>query len=127
VVVSLLILIPAFTFAPILTHQFIAWDDYQTIAFNPRLKPPTLQSLGYHWTHPEGGLFVPVKYSYWLGLAALAGWLGYDVAGALWLFHAGSIVLHIGCTLRVFDLLRRLLEAERPAASSSPACCQRWG
>jgi len=112
----LLILIPAFTFAPILTNQFVGWDDYQTIAFNPRLKPATLQSLGYYWTHPEGGLFVPVTYSYWLGLAALAGWLGYDVADAPWLFHAASIVLHIGCTLLVFDLLRRVLDAKGSAA-----------
>src|SRR5689334_10054196 len=51
-------------------YDFTVWDDVYTIYHNPRLNPPTLDTLKYYWTHQEQGLYMPGTYTVWSALAA---------------------------------------------------------
>src|SRR4051794_451481 len=71
--------------------DFSCWDDWINIQHNPRLNPPTPANAGYYWVHSELGLYVPVTYSVWTGLALIARVHAADENGATlnpWIFHA---------------------------------------
>src|SRR5262245_1201101 len=93
-------------------YEFLDYDDRFTIYENPRLAPPTWESIGYYWTHSDFGLYVPGTYMVWAALAKLA-WLGAaDERGIRlnpWVFHTASVVLHALAAVVVFALLARLL------------------
>ncbi|MEA2708310.1 MAG: protein O-mannosyl-transferase, partial [Phycisphaerales bacterium] len=58
-------------FAPVYNFDFTSWDDYDTVARNPLLNPPTIRSLNAFWTRPHGDLYIPVTYTVWAGVAAM--------------------------------------------------------
>ncbi len=87
--------------------DFTSWDDYETIARNPRLHPPAPQSLADFWTRPQMDLYIPVTYTLW----ALTANVSQD-PGA---FHALNVLLHAGSACVAFLLLRRLIN-DRVAA-----------
>jgi protein O-mannosyl-transferase len=98
------------TFAPVLQNGFVSWDDYQTISRNPRINPPSFESLAYYWQHPHMHLYAPLTYTVWTALAALARATADSAAPiAAAPFHAASLLVHILASLVVFTLLRRLV------------------
>jgi hypothetical protein len=101
-------------YAPILTHDFVGWDDYSTIAANQRLLPPTASGIKYYWLNPAGGLYIPITYTVWSLLALIAQRSA--GAGAIqlapWAFHAASLFVHVLSTALVFDLIRRILRSD---------------
>ncbi len=108
--------------------DFLSWDDGLNVAQNPRLLPPTRSSVADFWRAPFAGLYVPVAYSYWSALARLA-WLPSAVnpaAGTLdprW-FHAGNVLLHLGCVALIYALARRW--GASPSASAWGAALFAW-
>jgi len=106
----------------IATNDFIAWDDPGTLYQNPSLNPPSVAKLVPYWTHfgarAPMGLYVPVTYTVWSGLA----WMGYidapDDEGVHlnpYVFHVASLVVHALCVLVVFELLRKIVRSNRAA------------
>jgi tetratricopeptide (TPR) repeat protein len=110
----LLVAAVVIAFARVVPCDFSAMDDASTISFNARLNPPSVESLAWYWTHPEGELYIPVTYTAWTLLAKVC-WVPTADEHGLHLdphiFHAASLVLHVLSTLAVYHLLRRLLAA----------------
>jgi protein O-mannosyl-transferase len=98
--------------------EFTWWDDAGTVHHNNWLNPPTLNSLKYYWTTPTAGLYVPVTYTVWIALAAIAGVDRPDDFGVMLnpvFFHGASVLLHLASTWFVLIVLRRLVRSEWPA------------
>ena len=111
---ALLILVVATfaAFAPALTADFTSWDDYETVARNPLMLPPTARSLQAFWTRPHGHLYIPVTYTAWAATAQVA----YEPASATTpprldprFFHALNVLLHAAAACVAFLLLERLI------------------
>jgi hypothetical protein len=113
----LLVLATIVTFARVVNHEFVGWDDGDTIVQNPRLRPPRIEGVAYYWTHPAAGLYAPLTYTVWSTLAVLAE--ARTPAGDFelnpWVFHAASLMLHVLSAVVVLDLLRRLVGQDLPA------------
>jgi tetratricopeptide (TPR) repeat protein len=121
---GVLVLAVAVVFAPIVGHELTLWDDSFNLWRNPRMNPPTLESLRYYWTHEAFGLYAPLTYSVWLLLARLAhlpepNALGVQLDPAY--FHAASLVLHVVNAAIVWALLRRMVRNDLAAAVGAAA------
>jgi len=93
-------------------HDFVEWDDQELVARNPILNPVTPANLAAMWTAPVQGLYTPLAYTTWAGVAAIARTQTPDSHGATLNplpFHVLNLVLHVGCVLIVFDVLMHLL------------------
>ncbi|HEX8525286.1 MAG TPA: tetratricopeptide repeat protein [Tepidisphaeraceae bacterium] len=98
--------------------DFVDWDDPKTIAANPDFNPPSVGSLLKYWKEPYLDLYIPVTYTVWTGVAAIAKLPVADERGIAvdpYPFHAANILSHILSALLVFAILR-LLVAEEWAA-----------
>ncbi len=97
----------------ILGHDFVAWDDDGHITENPRLDPISWPSLVRFWREPFFGHYVPLSYTLFTAEARLArshrdefGKQHFKPA----IFHAGSLLLHLGCVLLAYRLLMMILD-----------------
>ena len=112
--VAILLAITLACFWPVATFDFTSWDDFNTIAENPWLNPPTPRSLKEFWTSPQEHLYVPVTYTVWAMLANRAarpladGTMGLDPR---W-FHTLNLAIHAAAGVMAFLLLRRLVKAD---------------
>src|SRR5438093_1736288 len=115
--VILIVLVGAAAFGRVAKFEFLSWDDYQTVAGNPQLNPPTSRSIASFWTHPQVDLYIPVTYTVWAFAANAAavpqppppnppatGW-ALDAR----VFHTLNLALHLAAACIVFLLLRDLL------------------
>ena len=93
--------------------EFVGWDDPINLYQNPRLNPPTLEGITYYWTHASYGLYIPLTYSLWGGLAALTNGApdAEGIAMNPWVFHGFNVLLHVLSALAALALLARLLPA----------------
>lgn len=106
-------------FFPVLDHGFFGIDDDEMVALNPQLNPPSLQSIAPYWVSPARSLYMPLTYTTWAGMAAVAPRAESDPAGRSLpprAFHLLSLSLHLLAVCAVFALLRRLVNAVWPAA-----------
>lgn len=109
-------LVGALTFlamARLCTAEFTWWDDGQTIHHNPRLNPPTWEGVRYYWRHAYMGLYVPVTYSAWSGLAAIAQLPTADENGIAlnpYVFHTANVLVHVVNALVVYAILKRAVK-----------------
>ncbi|HSV14038.1 MAG TPA: tetratricopeptide repeat protein [Tepidisphaeraceae bacterium] len=113
--IALSLLVAAITFlafARLIACDFTTLDDPDTIANNPRLRPPTLANVAHYWTatgeDAPFGLYIPVTYATWSAVAAVAGINPHA-------FHAANVLLHTLSALLVFHLLLRLFNCGAPA------------
>ena len=109
-------------FWPVCRDHFLTWDDYQNIAANQRFNPPTLQGIGYFFTHPYLHLYIPLTYLIWGIIALISTVPSHDPSGLRLdpsLFHAVNLLLHIVSVLIVFHILNRLVK--RPWAAAAGA------
>ena len=110
---ALLLLLTALVFADLPSQQFLFWDDNGTITENQRLQPPSVGNMLYFWSHPHMDLYVPVTYTAWSAVAAVAQ-RPRHAPGAPPLspapFKSANLLLHLGAVLVVFALLRRLVK-----------------
>jgi len=96
------------TFGKCVDFEFLAWDDDLHLTANERFNPLTWNSFLSFWRAPFEYLYIPVSYTLFSAevfFSRLTG--GPDSALNPTLFHAVSLLLHIGNTLLVFALLRR--------------------
>ena len=109
-------------FARLTTCQFTWWDDQDTIHHNRWLNPPTWKTLEYYWTtaseHQTMGLYVPMTYTVWSGLAKIGRLDHPDDQGITvnaFVFHTANVLLHAITALLVFQLLWRLFNNQLAA------------
>lgn len=97
---------------PVLRHGFQLYDDDINIVSNPLLTNFSWRHLGRLWVQPYLNLYIPLTYSVWAllgkGSALLAP--GSEGPPSPALFHAASLLLHLGSTVLVFGLCQRLLK-----------------
>lgn len=109
-------------FWPVCRNHFLTWDDYQNIAGNQRFNPPTIQGIGYFFTHPYLHLYIPLTYLVWGIIALVSTVPPHDPSGLRLdpsLFHAVNLLLHVVSALIVFHILNRLVK--RPWAAAAGA------
>jgi hypothetical protein len=109
-------------YAPVVTHEFVNYDDDKHLTGNPRMNPPTLANAAKYWTDAPGffGLYIPVTYTAWTFVAQLA----YRPATASLnphTFHIANLLLHVCNTVVVFLILRRLLSRSATWEGEAPA------
>lgn len=95
---AILVGVTVWVYAESLSNGFMVFDDDKAIRYNEVIKNPTFRNL---FLSNNLGMYAPVT---WLGYAlvyALAG----ESAPA---FHTFSLLLHVGCVLSVFALLRQM-------------------
>lgn len=93
---------------PVVTFEFLNWDDSLHITSNWLMHPPALERSGYYWTHGFLGLYIPVTYTLWTFIGGLS------MSPAM--FHAANLAVHLACVLIVFAIVRRLVGSDWPAA-----------
>ena len=112
-----LVIVTIATFWPVLFAKFGAWDDAMNVYQNPRLLPPTWESVAHYWRHFEADLYVPLTYTVWAAVARFS----YSPQTATLNphdFHLLNLTLHIGAVLAAFELLRRCVNNDVLAAGA---------
>jgi hypothetical protein len=96
--------------------EFTWYDDPATVHHNPSLNPPTLGKVALYWTNygqnAPLGLYIPLTYTVWAGVAKLAYVELPDDSGIHlnpWLFHSVNVMLHALAAVGAFSILRRLV------------------
>ena len=103
---------------PLTRCEFTTWDDPANTYQNPFVLNPSLDSLKYHWSRQTGDLYIPVTYTAWIGLGAIArvdnGRV--DNGGAIelnpWIFHTANLVVHVLSAWLLMAIVRRTLELD---------------
>ncbi len=98
------------TYLPAFSCDFVSWDDYDTIARNPALHPPTPASIVDFWKRPQGDLYIPITYTLW---ALVADITAPQTSPAL--FHALNIALHAVAASVAYLLLLEVIGASLPS------------
>jgi hypothetical protein len=113
-------------FGPLCFSEFTWYDDPGTVHHNPSLNPPTLAKVGQYWTHLGSraplGLYIPLTYTAWAGVAALAYVEQPDASGIHlnpWMFHTANVLLHSTAAVVVFAILRRVLQHDWAALTGA--------
>jgi Flp pilus assembly protein TadD len=95
-------------------ERFVDWDDRINVSLNPDLNPPTLATVAKYWRSPQLGMYIPVVYSAWAGLAKIPHLRIVTADGSTLdpsIFHSANLVGHLLCSFVVWHILRRLLPA----------------
>src|SRR5215212_3463905 len=111
----ILILAPLLVMGRLSVAEFCNWDDPDNINRNPRLNPPSWESVGHYWTHEHMLLYMPVTLTAWNGVAAVARLDAPDEDGVSlnpWVFHAFNLLVHTANVLLVFAILLLLFKDE---------------
>jgi tetratricopeptide (TPR) repeat protein len=119
---AILVIAVVVTFCRACRYDFINFDDYQTVVDNPLMNPTTLHSLRIWWTSPNFQLYDPMTATVRGGVASLARVSPDPATGESlnpWVFHTVNILLHIGVTLLVFQLLLCLKLPPWPACGGA--------
>jgi hypothetical protein len=112
-IVLVLIALPLATFARVLGHGFVDWDDRTQLYENPDFNPPSPAKIARYWRGPHMNLYLPVTYTLWGGVSAVAR--DGPALDARY-FHATNLLLHVASTLLVYAILRTLAIEHVPAA-----------
>jgi tetratricopeptide (TPR) repeat protein len=100
VVITLLVL------WPVCTADFTSWDDTANVAKNPMLNPVTVEGVLYFWAHPHMAIYIPLTYTVWGALAAVAK---VDPVNGIalnpYVFHTANLLAHLLAVLVAYRLL----------------------
>lgn len=111
----------AATFAPVVGHGWLNWDDPVHVTANPLLEPPAVQAAARPWLAPYRGLYIPVSYDVFLlqkvAAAAPAG------APDARVFHTVSLLLHAAAGVVVARLATRLVAGGWAACAAACLFC----
>ena len=99
------------TFAPVVDHAFLNWDDPDVVAANPRLRVPLAERVGWAFSTREMGHYQPLA---WLAIAAIAG----DPPSPARV-HRAAVGLHALNAVLLFALILGVLERPRSAGAGS--------
>jgi Flp pilus assembly protein TadD len=104
----------AAVFRGVASHEFVAWDDSLNVVENARLNPPTRDAVARFWREPYLGLYIPLTYTAWSGVAWAAGG-----AASARPFHLANLAVHCAAAAVVFALLRRVGATDGPALAGA--------
>jgi hypothetical protein len=107
----LLVVVTVGSMGGVVGHEFSWWDDHITIHHNPSFNPPSGKAILEYWKRPAEGLYIPVTYSMWGGLAFVAETPKTDDEGIhldARVYHAASLAMHLISVLVAFRILRML-------------------
>ena len=110
-------------FAQVAGFELSQYDDRTNVIENPHLNPVSMSGVAQFWSSPYAGLYAPLTYTFFAVEAVLAerpATANEPRRLEPWVFHLGNLLLHIGCVLLVFDLLRLLVGNN--AAACAGAC-----
>jgi Tfp pilus assembly protein PilF len=114
----LIISVTVLVFWPVVTFDFTTWDDGETVARNPKLNPPTVDSLKSFWTSPQMDLYVPATYTLW-AITANAAQRPQATPQTPPLnpavFHGLNLAVHLAAACVAYLLLRDLVGRSLPA------------
>jgi protein O-mannosyl-transferase len=99
---------------PVRGFQFVNWDDRDMVVENPLLNPANSAHLREIWSGPHLGLYTPVSYTVWWGLAW--AWNGSADAAR---FHLLNLFLHFAAVSLVFSILLRCIKNPLAAFAGS--------
>ena len=108
---SLIVLFVAATFCPVLSNDWIGYDDPANVTENPYFFPVTWRGLARFWAEPYYSLYIPLSYSLFAVESALSRFLaGEGPLGPIQptVFHAVSIGLHAATAVIVARILRHV-------------------
>ena len=119
--ILLLLVVTAAAFSEARSFDFVAWDDDVNLYQNERFIRGT-PDIAYFWRTPFFGMYIPVTYTVWGLLAAVAKQApaapGMPALNPS-IFHLANLGLHLLNVLLVFAILRRLLDKEWAAAAGA--------
>ncbi|MGD9644645.1 MAG: tetratricopeptide repeat protein [Pirellulales bacterium] len=110
-------------FGQVAGFELLQYDDRTNVTENPYLNPVTFSGVMQFWREPYAGLYVPLTYTFFSAEAVVARQPATESEPARLdprVFHIGNLLLHVGCVLLVFGLLRQLIASE--AAACAGAC-----
>ena len=115
-----IVLITLATFWPVLACSFGGWDDDLNVTGNPWMNPPSLTGIARYWRAPAADLYVPVTYTVWSAVAAIAP---RDAEGRLsaWMFHAVNLIAHVAAVVCAFEILKACARAAKPRTAVAAA------
>lgn len=116
VITAVLLFAPLLVYWPTWNFDFVTFDDGIHIYRNKLLNPPTWEGLRRLWQAPYQGLYVPLTYTVWAALSAVA--YAADHASPV-LFHAANVILHTINGGLVCCLLRAMGIAWAPALAAT--------
>ena len=114
----LLVTIVVCVYGRIVTYGFVNFDDPTHLPKNPYFNPISWENLLHFWSHAYDGLYIPFSYMVFAIEGMIAKSLGTADNGGPFdprVFHLGSLLLHAGCSLIVFQILRRSVAREMAA------------
>ncbi|MGH7178993.1 MAG: tetratricopeptide repeat protein [Tepidisphaeraceae bacterium] len=104
-------------FWPVLRADFVDWDDFATVASNPRIAHPTGESLAFFWREPFLDLYSPLTCTVWWMIARATP--GESVTLNPAIYHGVNVAMHILSGLIVFAILRRLVNQDAAACAGA--------
>ncbi|HEY2586756.1 MAG TPA: tetratricopeptide repeat protein [Tepidisphaeraceae bacterium] len=107
---------------PVCAHNFTTWDDNFNVSQNPYLNPVTGSGVAHFWTTPHMALYIPITYTVWGALAAVAR-MDAPTAQGIWLnastFHTANLIVHVIAVLFAYQLLLALVRRRWPACAGA--------
>ncbi len=110
------------TFGRACTYDFVNLDDRQLVVRNPLMNPVTPHSFKVWWTTPQFQLYDPLTATVRAAIASLARVPPDPQTGDAinpWVFHTVNLLLHMGVTLLVYQLLLYLRIRPWPACGGA--------
>lgn len=108
-------LVTVVVFARACSYDFSWWDDTSTVHHNPWFQKSAPVALRHYWSSSENGLYVPVTYTAWIGLAVISRLQqadSKDISLNPWIFHSANVAVHLCSALLAFVFLRMLVKKD---------------
>lgn len=115
---TLLVIVTAAVYSPVVRCQFLMWDDIDNLALNPQFNPVTPATVTHYLSHAERTMYDPLTLAVWAGVAAIAPRQPADENGITLnpaVFHGFNAAMHCAGAVLGFWVLRRLVGKDLPA------------
>jgi tetratricopeptide (TPR) repeat protein len=119
----ILVFVTLAVFRPVISHQFLAYDDSVNIYENPYFQTRSLDNLLHFWRYPYEVLYAPLTYTLWALTAWAPALLTAEPSAAVApdprLFHSLNLLLHLLSVLIVWRILELFLRLRRPTGTET--------
>lgn len=110
-------------FWPILPSGWSQWDDWEQLAVNQYLNPPSWKGLGKRWAAPFMNIWIPLPHTIWFGLSFLAQSPTGEPPLDPLPFKILNVVTHGGTSFLVFLILAKLFPSRLIALLGAALFC----
>lgn len=94
-----------------ITFEFVFWDDATLIYENPHVTTPGVSTLSGTWKAHHAGMYIPLVYNLWWGIAQIGREIGgrYAEHGIPpWPFHLANVFVHALNACLVWAIIRQI-------------------